>query len=514
MMFRQARYDRKLILERGGGTDFSLPCLDEEDPVPETMKREKLDLPDVPEREVVKHYTNLSQMNFGVDNGFYPLGSCTMKYNPKYADRLASLPQVTDLHPYQPEETLQGALRLMYELQESLAEIGGMDEVTLQPAAGAHGEFTGMLLAKAYHAHNDESREEVIIPDTAHGTNPASAAMAGFEVIEIPSGDDGCVDLEALESAVSEDTAAFMLTNPNTLGIFEHEVMEIADMVHNAGALLYYDGANLNAVMGYTNPGMMDFDIMHFNLHKTFATPHGGGGPGAGPVGVVKELAPFLPVPRIIQDGDKYSLDYDRPQSIGKVRSLYGNFAVFVRAYAYILREGGDGLKRVTERAVLNSNYLKERLKQEYEIPFKELKKHEFVASAKGLKEREVRALHVGKAILDYGMHAPTIYFPSLVEEALMIEPTETETKETLDRYAKAMICIANEEPEKVKSAPQSASSTRVDEVYAARKAYLSWKTVKEEGKEAMDKARRMAEKADCQQCESLTCSLRPPEED
>ncbi len=512
-MYRQARYDRKLILERGGGTDFSLPA-EEESPVPEEMRREELELPNVPEREVVKHYTNLSQMNFGVDNGFYPLGSCTMKYNPKYADRLASLTQVTDLHPYQPEETLQGALRLMYGLQESLAEIGGMDAVSLQPAAGAHGEFTGMLLAKAYHTHNEGSRDEVIIPDTAHGTNPASAAMAGFEVIEIPSTDDGCVDLDALESAISEDTAAFMITNPNTLGIFEHEVIEMADIVHDYGALLYYDGANLNAVMGYTNPGMMDFDIMHFNLHKTFATPHGGGGPGAGPVGVAEELTPFLPIPRIVEHNGQYSLDYDRPLSIGKVRSFYGNFAVLVRAYAYILRKGGNGLKKVTERAVLNSNYLKEKLKQEYDVPFKDLKKHEFVASAKGLKEKGVRALDVGKAILDYGMHAPTIYFPSLVEEALMIEPTETENRETLDQYARAMICIANEDPEAIRSAPESTSSSRVDEVYAARKAYLSWRTVKREGGEALARAREMADEVDCQQCQSLTCSLKPTEED
>jgi len=507
-VFRQARHERKLIMERKGGTDFSLPAKKRARP-PQGMERDLLAIPSIPEAEVVRHYTNLSQMNFGVDNGFYPLGSCTMKYNPKYADLLSSLAGVARIHPYQDEETVQGALRIMYELERALCEIGGMDEVTLQPAAGAHGEFTGMLLARAYHEHKGEKRHEVVIPDTAHGTNPASAAMAGFEVIEIPSGEDGCVDLEALESAVSEDTAAFMITNPNTLGIFEGEVKRMAEIVHGVGALLYYDGANLNAVMGYTNPGRMDFDIMHFNLHKTFATPHGGGGPGAGPVGVKGHLAPFLPVPRVVEEGGRLRLDYDRPLTIGKVRSFYGNFAVLVRAYAYILRMGGNGLREVSERAVLNSNYLKERIKGQYEVPFRPLKKHEFVASASRLKEKGVRALDVSKRLLDYGMHAPTIYFPTLVEEALMIEPTETESRETLDRCAQALIEIAKEDTEVMRKAPCNTSVRRVDEVYAAREAVLSWMALRRRGKEAVERARRMAEDPGCQQCESITCSLR-----
>ena len=483
-MYHQARYDRRVIMEKDGRTSFELPFAQEasslEDFAPKELVRKELDLPSLPEREVVKHYVNLSQMNYSIDNGMYPLGSCTMKYNPKYADVLATLPSVQDIHPYQDEETVQGALRILFELERALCEISGMDAVTLHPAAGAHGEFTGMLLAKAYHAKSKEERTEVIVPDSAHGTNPASAAMAGFQVIEIPSGSDGCVDLEALRAAVSEKTAAFMITNPNTLGIFESQIREIAQIVHDAGALLYYDGANLNAVMGWTSPGAMDFDIVHFNLHKTFATPHGGGGPGAGPVGVRERLVPFLPVPRIVERNGHYRLDYDRPDSIGKVRASHGNFAVLVRAYAYILKHG-SGLKEVSERAVLNSNYLKHKLQDAYALPFKELRKHEFVVSAKELKEKKgIRALDVGKRLLDYGFHAPTIYFPSLVDEALMIEPTETETKETLDAFADVMNKIALEEdPEVVKSAPHNAAVKRVDEVYAAKEAILSWRAYK-----------------------------------
>ncbi len=422
-------------------------------------------------------------MNYGVDNGLYPLGSCTMKFNPKYADYLTSLPSVNCIHPYQAEETVQGALQIMYELEQALCEISGMDAVTLQPAAGAHGEFTGMLLTKAFHASRGEDRDEVVIPDSAHGTNPASAAMAGYRVVEIPSSKDGIVDLEALKAAMSERTAALMITNPNTLGIFEEEIQEIASTVHRAGALLYYDGANLNAVMGRTTPGKMDFDIVHFNLHKTFATPHGGGGPGAGPVGVKERIAPFLPTPRIVVRDSKYTLDYDRPESIGKVRSFYGNFAVLVRAYAYILRMGGDGLKNASDRAVLNSNYLKKQLMDVYPLPFRELRKHEFVVSAKPLKEqRGIRALDIAKRLLDYGYHAPTIYFPSLVEEALMIEPTETETKETLDEFAAVMKRIAAEDPELVRSAPHNTAVGKVDEVYAAKEAILSYRAYKRRG--------------------------------
>jgi len=485
MMYQQAKYDRRLIMEKDGRSDFDIPFSHAleglDDLAPANLLRTSLDLPSLPEREVVKHYINLSQMNFSVDNGMYPLGSCTMKFNPKYADVLSALPTVASVHPYQDEDSVQGSLRLMYELERALCEVAGMDAVTLQPAAGAQGEFTGMLLAKAYHAKSGENRTQVVVPDAAHGTNPSSAAMAGYEVIEIPSGQDGCVDLEALKAAISEKTAAFMVTNPNTLGIFESQIREIAKVVHEAGALLYYDGANLNAVMGKTSPGAMDFDIVHFNLHKTFATPHGGGGPGAGPVGVRERLMPFLPVPRVVLRDGKYRWDYDLPDSIGKVRIFYGNFAVLVRAYAYILRQGGDGLQLASERAVLNSNYLKNKLKDVYDLPFKDLRKHEFVISCKRLKEEKgVRALDVGKRLLDYGYHAPTIYFPGLVEEALMIEPTESETKQTLDQFADVMRKIALEDdPEVVRSAPHNTSVHRVDEVFAAKEAILSWRAFK-----------------------------------
>ncbi len=476
MSFHQARYDEPLIFELAGENDFCLRS-EEDVQIPEGMERKGLCLPDIPEREVVRHYVNLSQMNFGVDNGMYPLGSCTMKYNPKYADRLASLPTVASIHPCQDEDSVQGALGLMKGLEKALCAISGMDAVTLQPAAGAHGEFTGMLLTKAYHTANDQVRTEVIVPDSAHGTNPASAAMAGFTVIEVPSGPDGCIDLEAVGAALSERTAAVMVTNPNTLGLFEKDIIRLAEMVHAAGALLYYDGANLNAIMGMTSPGAMDFDIVHFNLHKTFATPHGGGGPGAGPVGVKQFLEPFLPIPRIVSEEGKYRLDHERPESIGKVRSLYGSFAVLVRAYAYILVQGGNGLRETSQRAVLNSNYLKSKVVPTYEMPFAQLRKHEFVVSAKTLaKEKGVHATDVAKALLDRGFMSPTVYFPSLVEEALMIEPTETESKETLDRYAEALLEIASADPQEAKASPRNTSISRVDEVYAARELILSWR--------------------------------------
>jgi glycine dehydrogenase subunit 2 len=478
MSYRQARYDLRLIQEMKGRSDFSLPPVEEYD-IPEGLRRASLDIPNLEENEVVRHYTNLSQMNYGVDNGLYPLGSCTMKYNPKYADVLSSLPTVADVHPYEDEDGVQGSLRLMYELERSLAAISGMDAVSLQPAAGAHGELTGMLIVKAYHDSMEEDRTEVIVPDTAHGTNPASAAMAGFDVIEIPSDENGRVDIKALEAAVSPRTAALMLTNPNTLGIFERDILKMAETVHGAGGLLYYDGANLNAVMGRTNPGVMDFDLMHFNLHKTFATPHGGGGPGAGPVGVKAFLEPFLPSPRIVLEDGLYRL-VEGPRSIGKVRSFHGNFAVLVRAYAYILRCGSDGLRAASERAVLNSNYLRKRLVPTYDMPFEELRKHEFVVSAKRLKdERGITAMDIAKRLLDHGSMAPTVYFPALVEEALMIEPTETETKETLDRFADNILRIAEEDPEVVKASPHNTSVRRVDEVRAAKDLVLSYLQLK-----------------------------------
>lgn len=476
MRYHQAVYDVPVLLEScerlGPEEDF--------DPtiggiLPEELLREDLELPDLPERDVVKHFVNLSQMNFGVDNGLYPLGSCTMKYNAKFCDEIVAWETVTDLHPLQDPSTIQGALRLMHELEKMLCEIGGVDAVTLQPAAGAHGEFTGMHIVRAYHEARGETRREVIVPDTAHGTNPASAAMVGFDVLELPS-KDGCVDLEALKSSISEDTAAFMLTNPNTLGLFEKDVLEIAKIVHGAGALLYYDGANLNAIMGKTSPGRMNFDIVHFNLHKTFATPHGGGGPGAGPVGVKKHLEEFLPVPRIVERDGTYALDYDRPKSIGKVRAFFGNFAVLVRAYAYIRMQGGKGLTTASEKAVLNSNYLKERLKDSFELPYEGLRKHEFVLSGRPLKKKGLRTLDFAKRLLDYGFHAPTIYFPLIVDEALMIEPTETETKETLDAFVEACEAILREDPEVLRTAPHNTARRRIDEAKAARDMIFTWR--------------------------------------
>ena len=479
MKFRQAFYEEPLLFEMP--SEEAEP-IDLNGLVPPALQRDRLNLPNLPEHEVVRHYTRLSQMNFSIDTGFYPLGSCTMKFNPKYAEELASLPTVTRVHPDQDETTIQGALRLMYELQASLAVISGMDAVTLQPAAGAQGEFTGLLLAQAFNHDRGEHRHEIIVPDTAHGTNFASAGMAGFDIVEIPSL-DGRVDLAALKNAVSEKTLAFMITNPNTLGIFEDRIMEAADIVHGDGGLLYYDGANLNAIMGKTSPGLMNFDIVHFNLHKTFTTPHGGGGPGAGPVGVKKPLEPFLPVPVVTYDGSSYHLDYHRPKSIGMVRAWYGNFALLVRAYAYILRQGGDGLTRASERAVLNANYVKHRIQGTYDVPFSGLRKHEFVASGAKLASKGVKTTDVAKRLMDYGYHPPTVYFPHLVEEALMIEPTETETRATLDAFSDALIQIAAEDPALLHSAPHNTAVARVDEVAAARDPILSWRYLKAQPK-------------------------------
>ena len=477
LSYRQARFDEPLIQEMKDTRE-------EEDQVegilPDSMLRKELDIPNLQEFEVTRHYTRLSQMNFGVDIGIYPLGSCTMKYPPKLGGAIVRSEKATQTHPLQDESTVQGSLQIMYELQEMLCKIGGVDAVSLQPAAGAHGEFTGLLMARRYHEFRDEKRDEVVLPDTSHGTNPASASMMGFRVVEIPS-KDGRVDLEALENAVGERTAAFMLTNPNTLGIFEDDVLEIARIVHDSGAILYYDGANLNAIMGKTTPGKMNFDIVHFNLHKTFSTPHGGGGPGSGPIGVVSRLRDFLPPPVVAYDGEKYFLDYDFPRTVGKVRSFYGSFAVLLRAYVYIKLMGSDGLEWVAERSVLNSNYLKERLKGHLDLPFKDLRKHEFVLSGAKLKERGLSTRDMSKRLMDYGFHPPTIYFPQIVEEALMIEPTETETKETLDAFADAIISILGEDREKVAGAPYDASVGRVDEVAAARHPILSWRMLARE---------------------------------
>ncbi len=484
-MFHQAVWDEKLIVEMNGKRTVKLPNEDFNGNfiLPEDMKRSSLNLVDNEEHEVLRHYVRLSQMNYGVDVNTYPLGSCTMKFNPKIADEISSMDEIRYIHPYQDQSTVQGALRIMYEVQEYLKVIGGMDAVTLQPVAGADGEFTGLLIVRAYHENRgDFKRNEIIVPDSAHGTNPASSTMAGFNTIEIPSNEQGMVNLDSLKSALSDKTAAFMITNPNTLGIFEENIVKIAKMVHDAGALLYYDGANLNGIMGKTTPGKMGFDIVHFNLHKTFATPHGGGGPGAGPVGVKKHLAQFLPVPVIDFDGSKYYLNYNVKHSIGKVSGYYGNFAVIVRAWAYMKLMGGNGLTRATERAVLNTNYLKEKLKGYYDLPYKDLRKHEVVFSSTNLKKYGVRTLDVAKRMLDYGVHAPTIYFPLIVEEALMIEPTETESKSSLDRLAETMINIAKEakeNPQVLKEAPHNTPVGRIDEVEAVRNPVLTWKMIR-----------------------------------
>jgi glycine dehydrogenase subunit 2 len=484
-MFHQAVWDEKLIIEMKGKRSLRLPYEDRDYNVeiPDILKRSELNLNDNEEHEVLRHYVRLSQMNYGVDLNTYPLGSCTMKFNPKLSEEIVSMDQVRYIHPYQDQSTVQGALQIMYELQEYLKVIGGMDAVTLQPVAGADGEFTGLLLVRAYHENRkDYKRREIIVPDSAHGTNPASSTMAGFTTIEIPSDKNGLVDLNALKEALSEKTAAFMITNPNTLGIFDENILEIARLVHEKGALLYYDGANLNGIMGITTPGRMGFDIVHFNLHKTFATPHGGGGPGAGPVGVKRHLEDFLPVPVVRYDGKYYYLDYNVKNTIGKVAGFYGNFAVLVRAWAYIKLQGGNGLRKVTERAVLNTNYIRKKLQGHYDLPYKELRKHEVVFSGSNLKKYGVRTLDVAKRMLDYGVHAPTIYFPLIVEEALMIEPTETESKENMDKLADIMIKIAQEaekDPELLKTAPHNTAVKRIDEVEAARNPVLTWKMIK-----------------------------------
>jgi len=484
-MFHQAVWDEKLIIEKSGKRTVKLPNENSvfRYKIPGELMRSDLNITDNEEYEVIRHYVRLSQMNYGVDVNTYPLGSCTMKYNPKVSEEIVSMDQVKYIHPYQDERTVQGSLQIMYELQEYLKEIGGMDAVTLQPAAGADGEFTGLLIVRAYHENRkDFKRTEIIVPDSAHGTNPASSTMAGFTTIEIKSNEYGMVDLEALEASLSEKTAAFMITNPNTLGIFEENIVKIAKLVHEKGALLYYDGANLNGIMGKTTPGKMGFDIVHFNLHKTFATPHGGGGPGAGPVGVKKYLEEFLPVPLIGFDGKKYYFDYRVKNTIGKVTGFYGNFAVLARAWAYIKLQGGNGLKEVTEMAVLNTNYLRKKLQGIYDLPYKELRKHEVVFSGTNFKQYGIKTLDIAKRMLDYGLHAPTIYFPLIVDEALMIEPTETESKENMDRFAEIMARIANEartSPDLLKNSPQNTAVRRIDEVEAARNPVLSWKMMK-----------------------------------
>ncbi|MFC5774347.1 aminomethyl-transferring glycine dehydrogenase subunit GcvPB [Ectobacillus antri] len=479
--------DQPLIFEisQPGRIGYSLPELDVEmvelsdifDSV--YIRQEEPELPEVSELDIMRHYTALSRRNHGVDSGFYPLGSCTMKYNPKINENVARFPGFSYIHPLQDESTVQGALELMYDLQEHLKEITGMDEVTLQPAAGAHGEWTGLMLIRAYHeARQDFKRTKVIVPDSAHGTNPASATVAGFETITVKSNEAGLVDLEDLKRVVDEYTAALMLTNPNTLGLFEEHILAMAEIVHEAGGKLYYDGANLNAVLSKARPGDMGFDVVHLNLHKTFTGPHGGGGPGSGPVGVKADLIPYLPKPILEKTAEGYRFNYDRPQSIGRVKPYYGNFGINVRAYTYIRSMGPDGLKRVTEEAVLNANYMMRRLAPYYDLPFDKHCKHEFVLSGRRQKKLGVRTLDIAKRLLDFGYHPPTIYFPLNVEECIMIEPTETESKETLDAFIDAMIQIAKEaeeNPEIVQEAPHTTVIKRLDETMAARKPILKY---------------------------------------
>ncbi|WP_443146913.1 aminomethyl-transferring glycine dehydrogenase subunit GcvPB [Paenibacillus sp. 23TSA30-6] len=479
-------HDQALIFElsRSGRIAYSLPeCDVPRRPVAELLpdyaqRSEPAALPEVYEVDVIRHYTALSRRNFGVDNGFYPLGSCTMKYNPKVNEDVARYAGFAKIHPYQPEGSIQGAMALLHTLQSDLAALTGMDAVTLQPAAGAHGEWTGLMMIRSYHEARGERRTKVLVPDSSHGTNPASAAVAGFETITLPSTPQGLVDLDALRQAVGNDTAALMLTNPNTLGLFEKQIADIAAIVHEAGGLLYYDGANSNAIMGITRPGDMGFDVVHLNLHKTMSTPHGGGGPGAGPVGVKQRLIPYMPKPLVVRDPKgTYHWDREQGDSIGRVKAFYGNFGILVRAYAYIRSYGPDGLKRVSECAVLNANYMMHRLAPHFDIPYPGYCKHEFVMSGRGLKKFGVRTLDVAKRLLDFGYHPPTIYFPLNVEECIMIEPTETESKETLDAFIDTMIQIAREAeetPELVLNAPYTTPVTRLDEATAARKPILN----------------------------------------
>src|SRR5437763_5199961 len=479
---------------REGRRAFVAPKLDvPEVPVSELLPADALraeppELPEIAEPEIVRHYHNISKKNFDLDAGFYPLGSCTMKHNPKLHERVAALAGFARLHPLQDPEYAQGALELMWRLQRQLAEMAGLPHVSLQPSAGSQGELTGLALTRAYHQDRGEERTKVLIPDTAHGSNPASVTMSGYQVVKVGTAEDGGVDLDDLREKAGDDTACLMLTNPNTLGLFDRNIEEIARIVHGVGATLYYDGANLNAVMGYSRPGDMGFDIVHFNLHKTFTQPHGGGGPGAGPIAVSDRIEPFLPRPQVVrreqgsngQPGEPFfDLDFDRPKSIGRLRGFQGNFGVFVRSYAYICSVGGDGLKDVSEAAVLNANYLRARLAEEgvgeyLPIAFDRLCMHEFVLSGRGARDKlGIKTLDIAKRLLDHRIHPPTVYFPLLVDEALMIEPTETETKETLDRFADSIRAILDEarsDPELVKGAPYDTPVRRLDEGRAARR--------------------------------------------
>jgi glycine dehydrogenase subunit 2 len=468
-------------LSSPGRVGFTLPeCDVPEAKLPQDLLRADVLLPEVSEVDIIRHFTRLSQYNYGVDLGMYPLGSCTMKYNPKVNEEAARYPGFAQLHPYQDEDTVQGALQLMFELQQDLGEIAGLPAVTLQPAAGAQGELTGMLIIWAYHlARGETQRQKVLIPDSAHGTNPATSTMGGFQVVEVKSDGRGNVDLDDLRRLADHTLVGLMLTNPNTLGLFDEHVQEVARIVHEAGGLLYGDGANLNAIVGVARPGDLGFDVLHFNLHKTFSTPHGGGGPGSGPVAVTAALADFLPTPLVRQEGNRYTL-YSPPRTIGRVKSFYGNFGILVRAYTYIRLLGLAGLRATAENAVLNANYLLARTKDAYDAPYgHRYCKHEFVLSGNRQKAYGVRTLDIAKRLIDYGVHPPTVYFPLIVPECLMVEPTESESLETLDAYAAALLAIAQEaetNPELLHQAPTVSRVGRLDEVTAAREPKLRWK--------------------------------------
>ncbi len=479
-------YEEPLLFERSrpGRVGYALPPLDVPavDPaalLPEGSVRDDLPgLPELSEVDVLRHFTRMSTWNAAVDFGLYPLGSCTMKYNPRINEKVARLPGFAAGHPLQPVALMQGFLQLCHQLETHLAEVSGLDRVTLQPAAGAQGELAGIMMIRAYHEHRGERRTKVLIPDTAHGTNPASAALNGYEVVEVPSGDDGILHPEAVEAVMTPDVAALMVTNPNTLGLFEAHIARIAEIVHAQGGLVYGDGANLNALLGITRPGDFGIDVMHFNLHKTFSTPHGGGGPGSGPVGVKNLLAPHLPVPVVVKSGEAYELDYEFPLSIGRLHGSFGNAGMLVRAYAYIRSLGPDGLRRCAEMAVLNANYVLARLRDTYHVPYDQPVMHECVLSDRALDGTGVTTLDVAKRLIDYGYHPPTIYFPLIVHGALMIEPTESESLEGLDRFIEALLAIdreAREEPDRVRTAPHHTRRSRLDETRAARRPVLRW---------------------------------------
>jgi len=477
--------DKRVIFEKGKDSQATtyiqkpqIPLPELKSIFPEKLLRNNLPLPNLGELEVIRHYLDLAGKNFSVDTNFYPLGSCTMKYNPKINESLANLEGFSNLHPYQDLRDTTGALELIYNLEELLSEITGMKRFTFQPSSGAHGELAGMLMIRKLHQAKGNKKTTVIIPDSAHGTNPATASMCGYQTKVMESDHRGLIDVAKLKELVNEDTAAIMLTNPNTLGLFEEDILEISKLVHEKGGLLYYDGANFNPLLGITKPSLMGFDVIHLNLHKTFSTPHGCGGPGSGVVGVSEILEEFLPTPLVQKENDKFYLDYARPNSIGRLRSFYGNFSVLVKAYAYILRLGSEGLLRVAQNSILNANYIKEKLKNYYQVAFPNKCMHEVVFTCQSQKERGASALDIAKRLIDFGIHPPTMYFPLVVKEALMVEPTETESKQTLDYFIQAMVDINREidiDCEKVKTAPHHSPIKRVDEVRAARSPNLRW---------------------------------------